>query len=93
MNQLAEDPDLWADQERAQALMRERTQLEKSLNRVREMEAELEDSVGMIELGEAEDDGDVVAEAEAVIQSLGPLAEKMELESLLSGEVDGNDCY
>ncbi len=73
--------------------MRERTQLEKSLNRVREMEAELEDSVGMIELGEAEDDGDVVAEAEAVIQSLGPLAEKMELESLLSGEVDGNDCY
>ena len=73
--------------------MRDRTQLEKSINRVREMETELEDSVGLVELGEAEDDTDVVAEAEAAIEALGPVAEKMELESLLSGEVDGNDCY
>jgi peptide chain release factor 2 len=73
--------------------MRERTQLEKAMSRVRDMETELEDSVGMIELGEAEDDADVITEAEAAIQALGPLAEKMELESLLSGEVDANDCY
>jgi len=73
--------------------MRERTQLEKSMNRVREMEIELEDSVGLLELGETEDDADIVTEAEAAIEALGPVAEKMELESLLSGEVDGNDCY
>jgi len=73
--------------------MRERTLLEKSIQRVRDTETELEDSVGLVELGEAEDDGDVVAEAEAVIEALGPLAAKMELESLLSGEVDANDCY
>ena len=73
--------------------MRERTQLEKAMNRVREIETELEDSVGMIELGEAEDDNDVVAEAEAAIGVLGPLAAKLELESLLSGEADANDCY
>jgi peptide chain release factor 2 len=93
LNQLAEDPDLWQDQERAQKVMRDRTQLEKSINRVREIETELEDSLGLVELGEAEDDSEVVAEAEAAIEALGPVAEKMELESLLSGEVDGNDCY
>lgn len=73
--------------------MRDRTQLEKSISRVREIDAELEDSVDLIELGEAEDDADVVTEAEAAIAALGPVAEKMELESLLSGEVDANDCY
>jgi len=73
--------------------MRDRTHLEKSINRVRDIETELEDSLGLIELGEAEDDADTVAEAEAAIEALGPLAEKMELESLLSGEVDANDCY
>ena len=90
---MAEDPDLWQDQERAQIVMRERTQLEKSMQRVRDIETELEDSVGLIELGEAEDDTDIIAEAEAAIQALGPQAQKMELESLLSGEVDANDCY
>ena len=90
---MAEDPDLWRDQERAQIVMRERTQLEKSMKRVRDIETELEDSVGLIELGEAEDDTDIIAEAEAAIQAMGPRAQKMELESLLSGEVDANDCY
>ncbi len=93
LNQLAEDPNLWQDQERAQKVMRDRTQLEKSISRVRELDAELEESVGLIELGEAEDDADVVAEAESAIEALGPVVEKMELESLLSGEVDANDCY
>ena len=73
--------------------MRERTVLEKSMNRVRKIDTVLEDSVGLIELGEAEDDADIVGEAETAIEALGPLAAKMELESLLSGEVDSNDCY
>jgi len=73
--------------------MRDRTLLEKSINRVRKIDAELEDSVDLIELGEAEDDTDIVTEAEAAIEALGSLAAKMELESLLSGEVDANDCY
>lgn len=93
LNQLAEDPDLWSDQARAQEVMRERTQLEKSMNHVRGIETDLDDSIGMIELGEAEGDSEIVAEAEAVIEALGPVAQKMELESLLSGEVDSNDCY
>ncbi len=60
---------------------------------MRGLEQELDDAATLIELGEAEGDGDVVAEGETVIEALQRRAEKLELESLLSGEADGNDCY
>ena len=47
----------------------------------------------MIELGEMEDDGDVVSEAEANIAALAMICEKKQIESLLSGEADSNDCF
>ncbi len=47
----------------------------------------------LIELGEAEDDKDVVIEAEASLAALREECAKKQLESLLSGEADSNDCY
>ncbi len=47
----------------------------------------------MIELGEAEGDETIVAEAQAALHKLRAEAQRRELESLLSGEADGNDCY
>ena len=57
------------------------------------IEREYQDAVELIELGEAEGDDSVVAEAEATLEKLRAEASKRELESLLSGEADGNDCY
>ncbi|MDP6346697.1 MAG: peptide chain release factor 2, partial [Alphaproteobacteria bacterium] len=57
------------------------------------MARELSDNLELIELGEAEGDGDVVAEAEAALKALGKRAAKEELQTLLSGEADANDCY
>ena len=73
--------------------MRERQHLESSIGNFRSLEQGLEDAVTLIELGEAEEDGDTVAEGEAALQSLVDSAKKQELESLLSGEADSNDCY
>ena len=73
--------------------MRERTRLETGITSVDEIETELSDNVELIELGEAEEDGDVVAEAEAAIVDLAGKVEKARLQALLSGEADGNDCY
>ena len=73
--------------------MRERTALDQSLTRYREIEGELEDSLTLLELGEAEEDSASVDEAEAALSALRGRAEKLQLESLLSGEADGNDCY
>ena len=73
--------------------MRERTSLETSLNGYRAMAQDLEDNVELIELAEDEDDEETLAEAEESLVSLKAIAEKRRLESMLSGEVDGNDCY
>ena len=50
--------------------MQERTSLEDSLGGIGKVERELEDNIGMIELGEAENDEAVVAEAEAALKAL-----------------------
>ncbi len=73
--------------------MRERTQLDKSIGGVRALAQELADNLELIELGEAEGDTQIVADAEAALKALKARAGKLELESLLSGEADANDCY
>ena len=44
-------------------------------------------------MGEAEDDTDIIAEAEAALEAAHKTAAKAELQTLLSGEVDANDAY
>jgi peptide chain release factor 2 len=73
--------------------MRERTHLETSIAAVRRLETGLEDALTLAELGEAEGDETSVAEAEAELERLKSEAAKRELESLLSGEADANDCF
>jgi len=57
------------------------------------VEPQLADNIGMIELAEAEEADDVAEEAEKALRALREQTAKMELESLLSGEADPNDCY
>jgi peptide chain release factor 2 len=73
--------------------MRERTQLEQSIEEVTAIEQELEDSMTLIELGEAEGDDSVLDEVDATLEPLRARAAKRELETLLSGEADSNDCF
>jgi peptide chain release factor 2 len=93
LNAISEDPALWNDAAKAQTIMRERTQLEQATSSVRAIERELDDALGMIELAEAEGDAALVTDAEASLRELKDRTRKMELESLLSGEADSNDCY
>lgn len=73
--------------------MRERTHLDQAIRGYRELEGGLHDNVGMIEMAEAEGDHALVTEAENSLFALRELAGQRELESLLSGEADANDCY
>ena len=93
LNKLAEDPELWNDAARAQKLMQERTRLGNAIAACKGLETEMNDHVGMIELGEMEGDADIVAESEAALGELAKKAEGMEIETLLSGEADANDAY
>jgi peptide chain release factor 2 len=73
--------------------MQERTSLEDQLAAIGRIERDLDDNVGMIELGEAENDGAVVADAERALKALKTETARRELEALLSGEADGNDSF
>ncbi|ARJ68567.1 peptide chain release factor 2 [Paracoccus contaminans] len=93
MNAMIEDGDLWSDPARAQKLMRDRQVLSDKVETYRRIDQDLRDNVELIELGEAEDDAEIVAEAEATLKSLADLAATKELEALLDGEADGNDTF
>jgi peptide chain release factor 2 len=88
-----EDPTLWNNSADAQNVMRERQHLESAIAAVRETQRELEDNLGLIEMGEAEGDAEVVADAERAIEELGRTVARRQVETLLSGEADGNDTY
>lgn len=73
--------------------MRERQKLESEIGGVRKIQQELDDNRDMIELAEAEGDAQMVADAEAAILAILKEADRLRLESMLSGEADGNDTY
>ena len=92
-NARVEDPDLWNDPENAQKLMRERQSLIDAVEGHDNMQTELNDNIELIELGEMEDDQDVITDAEAAIETLVKTAAAKELEALLNGEADANDTF
>ncbi|MFP3921107.1 MAG: peptide chain release factor 2, partial [Dichotomicrobium sp.] len=93
LNAEIENPDLWNDADRAQKIMRERQTLESAINTCAALEQRLSDNVELIELAEAEDDEEVAADALAALEALRGDVQKQEVEALLSGEADANDCY
>ncbi|WP_273689072.1 peptide chain release factor 2 [Ketogulonicigenium vulgare] len=92
-NARVEDPTLWDNPEAAQKLMRDRQVLLDKISNVDALERDLRDNIELIEMGEAEGDEDVVAEAEAALRALRDVAGKKEIEALLDGEADGNDTF
>ncbi len=73
--------------------MRERDALEDQLAAIARIEQELEDQLTLIELGESESDEGTITEAEVALKRLKAEVARRELEALLSGEADANDCY
>ena len=92
-NARIEAPDLWNDQAAAQKLMRDRQSLVDAMEIYSSIKQELSDQLELIELGELEDDAEVVAEAESALAALAIKAASKELEALLDGETDGNDSF
>lgn len=90
---MIEDPTLWDDPEKAQKLMRERQTLMDAVATAKSIAQEMQDNIDMIELGEMEDDQEVITEAEEALQALEVKAAEKELEALLDGEADSNDTF
>jgi peptide chain release factor 2 len=73
--------------------MRERDELDMAIKAVNEFENGIRDNLELIELGEAEGDRQLVKDAEASLKDLKTRSGLLQIETLLSGEADSNDCY
>ncbi len=73
--------------------MTERQRLDRQIGAVEQLERETSDAVDLIEMGEAEGEETVVADAENALRQLRADLAKRQVEALLSGEADGNDSY
>ena len=92
-NARVEDPNLWDDPAAAQKLMRDRQSLVDAIDTYKGIRQDLDDSVELIEMGEMEEDEEVVTDAENTLKALKEKAAKKELEALLDGETDANDAF
>lgn len=93
LESLIADPNLWNDADKAQKLMREKNRLEAQITEVKKIQNNLSDQIGLIEMAELEGEESLVNEAIAALKILQKEAGKLQLQSLLSGEADGNDAY
>jgi peptide chain release factor 2 len=73
--------------------MRERNGIASGMEAVVRMEREAADATELLEMAEAEGDTGLIAEAMSALQALVDEGKRREIESLLSGEADGLDCF
>ena len=73
--------------------MREKNYIDTMVGGYEKLDRDFGDSLELIELGEAEGDESIVAEAEKTIANVAAELHRLEIESLLSGEADANNCF
>jgi peptide chain release factor 2 len=93
LNAMVEDPTLWNDPKAAQVVMRERRRLEEAIGATRAIQSEMDDTVELMEMAEAEGDNGMVDEGVAQLAAMAEQAEKDKVAALLAGEADANDTY
>ncbi|MEE8185778.1 MAG: PCRF domain-containing protein, partial [Thermodesulfobacteriota bacterium] len=86
------DPAFWNNPQEAQRATREKSHLEKETNQWMDIERRLEDLDVLIELSEEEGDRTLFNEIREGIKKLNGTLDHLEVETLLSGEMDLNNA-
>lgn len=88
-----EDPDIWNDQERAQALGKERATLEAVVLNMDELVAGLSDGADLLELAVEEGDEDTVDSVAVDVDAAEQRVAELEFRRMFSGELDANNAF
>jgi peptide chain release factor 2 len=86
------DPELWSDQEQAQAVTRRLSYLDGELTRLERLRRRLDDVSIMLELAESEHDEPTRAEALRELAGARSEVDQLEIRTLLSGEYDSREA-
>lgn len=93
VNAELEQPDVWNKPATAQALGKERSNLEAVVDTIDQLEQGVEDVDGLLELGVDAEDEETIDEAIAELEVLESKLERLEFRRMFSGEHDNADCY
>jgi peptide chain release factor 2 len=93
LNAKVEDPSLWNNPKAAQEVMRERRRLEAAIGATRAIESELNDTVELMDMADAEGDTAMADDAVRALADLAERAERDKVAALLAGEADANNAY
>ena len=93
LNARVEDQALWSDPKAAQEVMRERRRLDEAIAATRAIQSELDDTVELIGMAEAEGDAEMEADGVQSLAALARRADADKVKALLAGEADANDSY
>jgi peptide chain release factor 2 len=85
-------PEFWNDNERAQEVLKERTQLAKLVDDWSSSQAELDDLLVLVELGEEGEDEATLVEVRELLVELTRQVERMEFARMLSGPHDQSNA-
>jgi peptide chain release factor 2 len=93
VNQLAEDPAIWNDAEKAQALGREKKSLEAVVLTLEHVDSGLKDALELFEMARAEEDDDTILSIEGDALALEEEVAQLEFRRMFSHEMDANACF
>ena len=93
VNRELEQPEVWQQPERAQALGKERAQLENSVKVLQRLHTGLSDAIDLVQMAKEEDDESLFAEVSAETAVLAKELEQLEFQRMFSGEMDPNNAY
>ncbi|MCH1450055.1 MAG: peptide chain release factor 2 [Litoricolaceae bacterium] len=88
-----EDPNVWNDPAKAQALGRERASLEGVVETIDELDQSLDDQKELTAMLLDEGDEDGLSEVDEELERLETLVGGLEFRRMFSGEADSNNCY
>ncbi len=92
LQDLAAQPDLWDDTDRARQVTTELSRLEDELKRYDRLVAKVEDLEVLEQLAQEEDDDGSASEVAVGIKELTAELDRLEVVTMLSGEHDGSDA-
>ncbi|MBT8082744.1 MAG: peptide chain release factor 2 [Gammaproteobacteria bacterium] len=88
-----EQPDVWNEPERAQALGQERAQLEQVVAGLDELQTGLGDAGELLEMAVEESDEETVAEVVSDLEAYEQRVAGLEFRRMFSGDMDANNAY
>ncbi|MFZ0470475.1 MAG: peptide chain release factor 2 [Thiogranum sp.] len=88
-----EDPAVWNDPERAQALGRERARLEEVVETLTAIESQLQEASDLLELASEENDQDTYQAVVADVEDMESRVAALEFQRMFSGEMDAANAF